>query len=72
MDIINRCDGCVQCEDRSDEDNCQILKIPIGYHKELPPPKMRNENGSIKKNEIKLKISLVDIVDVEESKGFFR
>ncbi|XP_068230942.1 uncharacterized protein [Palaemon carinicauda] len=34
-----RCDMIIDCPDKSDEANCNIIQIPFGYSTQLPPPK---------------------------------
>ena len=39
IDIVNRCDGVKHCEDLSDEESCQLIKVdPKKYLKDKPPP----------------------------------
>ena len=37
IDIIERCDQLVDCRDKSDERNCQLLILDYGYNSEIPP-----------------------------------
>ena len=38
----NRCDGKVDCQDTSDEINCNVLNIKGSYNKDISPPTLRN------------------------------
>ncbi|XP_068216480.1 uncharacterized protein [Palaemon carinicauda] len=38
INIVNRCDQVTHCPDNSDELNCGILQLPVGYTPNLPPP----------------------------------
>ena len=35
--IKNRCDQTIHCQDKSDEQDCQILHEEEGYNKGIPP-----------------------------------
>ena len=39
----NRCDGKVDCQDTSDEINCNVLNIKGSYNKDISPPTLSNE-----------------------------
>ncbi|XP_068246314.1 uncharacterized protein [Palaemon carinicauda] len=38
-----RCDMTIDCPDKSDELDCNIILIPVGYSTQLPPPKTGDE-----------------------------
>ena len=42
--IEKRCDDLYNCFDRSDESNCNLLKIPEGYRQQFFPPPSENVN----------------------------
>ncbi|KAG0712205.1 Glutamate-gated chloride channel alpha [Chionoecetes opilio] len=35
---VQRCDRRPDCHDESDEQECQLVRRPVGYHHTLPPP----------------------------------
>lgn len=43
IDISQRCNLELDCNDHSDELNCDTLVIPAGYEKRLPPPKVDSD-----------------------------
>lgn len=42
INMNDRCNLELDCDDHSDEFNCDTLVIPPGYEKRLPPPKMNS------------------------------
>ena len=38
VDMDKRCDGAAHCEDKSDEEGCNMISQDIGYNKYLVPP----------------------------------
>ncbi|XP_064088250.1 uncharacterized protein LOC135202695 [Macrobrachium nipponense] len=43
-----RCDMTIDCPDKSDELDCNIIMIPVGYSTQLPPPKTGEEPLAIR------------------------
>nr|XP_053626189.1 uncharacterized protein LOC128684076 [Cherax quadricarinatus] len=43
IDLTKRCDLRIDCKDESDEAECSLLDIPLGYRTVIPPPPV---NGS--------------------------
>ena len=37
INIDNRCDQIINCRDKSDEQDCQLLVLDHGYNKYIPP-----------------------------------
>ena len=62
-----RCDGSTDCQDGTDEADCNIFVTSLGYNKHLVPP---TENGG--KLKINLSIEIVEIIEINEMKNFFR
>nr|XP_045603328.1 uncharacterized protein LOC123761370 [Procambarus clarkii] len=42
IDLNQRCNLELDCDDHSDELNCETLIVPPGYEKRLPPPKVNS------------------------------
>ena len=61
-----RCDINKNCEDYSDEKDCDLILLPeYDYHKNMPPiPKKSKFGGNIPKAEIITNITILDILDV--------
>ena len=66
--MAERCDQLTQCEDKSDEQNCQILFLEFGYNKKVPPL-VAIDKRSDEKDLIPVKVSLTlqKVVAIEES-----
>ena len=64
-----RCDQLLDCEDVSDEKNCQIISIdPEKYLKGKPPPPI----GNNEKVEINIEIHILNILEINEVEALFR
>ena len=65
--IEGRCNNTLECNDGSDEIQCQILKIDQSYNKALPPP---SDLGH--KVLVNVSVRVVDIIDIDENLNQFR
>ena len=57
-----RCNGNNNCNDASDELNCEKIMVPKTYLNEAPPPPMDNANFT----EIFLSINVIEVLDLNE------
>ena len=53
-----RCDNKLDCSDGTDEERCQILKIPTTYVKDIPPP-----------SNVTLDMDIYQIVEIKEDEN---
>ena len=57
------CDGKMDCQDESDELDCQSIKFYKSYLKTLPPPPLLDSNG---KTPMNVSVFVDSILDVDE------
>ena len=62
-----RCDGKTDCEDGTDEVDCNVFVTSVGYNKYLVPP--TDDGGRL---EIKTSVSIYEITKISEIDNFFR
>ena len=66
-----RCDGKLDCPDRTDEDECLSFVTFKGYNSHLVPPPIKIENNTDSRLIMTFSISIVDILEINEFEGFF-
>ncbi len=62
--IDHRCNGRVECPDKTDEIDCQILSVDKSYLRTVPPPPPENRERSSVSIGVNI-LSILDIVEVE-------
>ena len=64
-----RCDQLVQCRDKSDEENCQLLVLESSYKKSVPPiTAVSLTDSTIVPVPVTVNIVLMKVVSIEEAK----
>ena len=65
-----RCDQVVQCKDKSDERNCQIMTLEESYNKIVPPiTTVSDTNFTVVPVDVNISLNLLKIVEMEEEKN---
>ena len=69
IDMEKRCDQLLNCEDETDEVNCNILLLKTSYRKMSPPSRIESKNGRevMTPSEVSVSIRLLDIAAIKES-----
>ena len=62
VDLVSRCDGQVDCEDKSDEFECRLVEESKTYKKHLPPPPQHNKS----KVEVEMSIEVINMGGIDE------
>ena len=62
VSLVSRCDGEVDCEDKSDELECRIMEESKTYKKHLPPPPNHNKT----KLAVEMSIEVINLGDIDE------
>ena len=62
VSLMSRCDGEVDCEDKSDELDCRIMEESKTYKKHLPPPPKHKET----KLEVETSIEVINVGGIDE------
>ena len=61
-----RCDQIANCNDKSDERNCQLLVTEEGYNRKVPPFTLRSGESATLPVQLYISIDLLKIVDMDE------
>ena len=62
VDMVNRCDGKVDCTDKSDEIGCNIIMADSSYNKEMNPSPLKQR----KKAEIAVSVEIKAVLGIDE------
>ena len=62
-----RCDQILDCKDKSDEDNCQLIEFDKSYNSKVPPFTINPEDGSMVPVKVKVSTSLMNVLAISES-----
>ena len=68
IDIEERCDQTVDCDDASDERNCKLLVMEQNYNKGTPPFILDKETKTIKTANVNISVTVIDVLDIVEVK----
>ena len=62
VDLVSRCDGKVDCEDKSDELDCRLVEQSQAYKKHLPSP----PQGDGTKTKVKVSVEVINVAGIDE------
>ena len=65
VNMTYRCDQLPQCKDKSDEKGCDLLTLPEGYNKIVPPFSMNK--SSIVPVSVNVSLRLLTVIDIDEN-----
>ena len=68
IDIEERCDQSIDCEDSSDENNCKLLDMEINYNKGTPPFILDKKSKAITIAKVNISLTITDVLDIVEVK----
>ena len=68
IDIEERCDQVVDCEDASDENLCKMLDIEKNYNKGTPPFIVEKKSKLMRPAYVNISLTITDIIDIVEVK----
>ena len=63
--MTNRCDQLPQCKDKSDEKGCDLLTLPEGYNKIVPPFSV--PKSAIVPVSVNVSLRLLTVIDIDEN-----
>ena len=67
LSMNERCDQIIQCQDKSDEDNCSLLVFEESYNKLVPPISFNPKDKSVIPVSVKVSTSLRNVLEISES-----
>ena len=64
-----RCDQAIDCYDKSDEENCQIMALENSYRKTAPPVSLSNKmkERKVVPADVKVSLTLLDVSAIKEA-----
>jgi hypothetical protein len=65
VDLVTRCDGKVDCEDKSDEFECRLVEESLTYKRQQIPPPQSNKTAV----EVKMSIEVINLGRIDEIKA---
>ena len=66
--LDERCDGNMNCDDGTDEEDCKVFVTFPGYNKFLVPPPLGNASHLV----INVSVIIDDIIALDENAGYFK
>ena len=67
LSMNERCDQIIQCQDKSDEDNCSLLVFEESYNKLVPPISFNPKDKSVIPVSVRVSTSLRNVLEISES-----